>query len=198
MSATLIVFTRLPEPGRTKTRLAGALGDEGAAELHREMAERTLAVACKSAAVAGARLEIHHTGDAEAMRRWLGDDLYYRPQVAGDLGRRMAVALAAGAPAVLVGTDCPDLTPAILAGAFAALADHDLVLGPAFDGGYYLIGLREPRPELFAGIAWGTDRVLAGTLAIAGDLGLTVAQLEPLADIDRPEDLDRLRTLERG
>jgi rSAM/selenodomain-associated transferase 1 len=90
---------------------------------------------------------------------------------------------------VLIGTDCPGLSANLLTRAFDLLAKHDLVLGPALDGGYYLIGLNRPAPALFSDITWGATNVLAVTLDRAASLHLTVAQLEPLSDVDRPEDL---------
>jgi hypothetical protein len=133
------------------------------------------------------------------MARWLGPQWTYRGQGEGDIGARMARALAEafaeGAPAaVLVGTDIPDLSGAILAEAFQRLADHDIVIGPAADGGYYLIGLRRERfaelaPLLFQGIAWGGENVLRDTLSALAPSGVAVHLLPMLRDIDRPEDL---------
>ena len=90
---------------------------------------------------------------------------------------------------VLIGSDCPEITAPVLSSAFSLLTAHDLVLGPARDGGYYLIGLTAPYPELFQDMPWGTDAVLAQTQIRAARLGLRTALLEPLTDIDRPEDL---------
>ena len=194
-SRTLIVFTRLPEPGRTKTRLIPALGAEGAAELQRAMSVHTLIRARRAARNLRLTLEVHHAGgEPEAFHDWLGPDLSYRPQAAGDLGQRMAeacsTALADGASSVVVvGTDCPELDEAVLDQAFAELERSDVVLGPARDGGYYLIGLRRAHPELFEGISWGTETVLAETLAAAARMGLEVGRLATLSDVDLPEDL---------
>jgi hypothetical protein len=90
---------------------------------------------------------------------------------------------------VLIGTDCPDLNNQLISQAFDSLKSHDLVLGPARDGGYYLIGLRRLIPELFAEITWSTAEVLSQTQSIAQNLELTIAYLPLLSDIDRPEDL---------
>jgi hypothetical protein len=107
-------------------------------------------------------------------------------QVGEDLGRRMRHARAArDLPTVIIGADCPQLTGDHLRRAFAALSDHDMVIGPATDGGYYLIGGAIPD----ASIDWGTDRVLQQTLDWAKEHGLSVAMLDELADVDRPEDL---------
>lgn len=191
----LIVFTRFPEPGKTKTRLIPALGPEGAAELQRMMTEHFTAQARRFAEGRDTAIEIRHAGGgADRMARWLGSDFVFRAQSDGDLGRRMLSAFrgafAAGADrAVTAGADCPLITPEILRQAFDRAADHDLVLGPSRDGGYYLIGLRRAIAELFEGIAWGTGEVFDRTMAIAKSMGLSVALLETLDDVDRPEDL---------
>jgi rSAM/selenodomain-associated transferase 1 len=138
------------------------------------------------------------------MKAWLGLDWIYEPQGPGDLGERMAAATALAdggekgvGSVVLIGSDCPFIKPKHLKEALAALEEeeggeeggNDLVLGPAKDGGYWLIGLRRPCPELFQGVDWGTGRVLEQTLAIAAGLGMKVKLLEALHDMDRPEDL---------
>ncbi len=189
----LYLFTRYPSPGATKTRLIPALGAAGAARLHRRLVQRTLSSLRRLQRKSGVDCRVRYTGtDATGMESWLGLGWLCEPQGEGDLGQRMAAAIAEGAtdgPVVLIGSDCPDLTVDHLQAAFSALEQHDLVLGPATDGGYWLIGLRRPCPELFVGVEWGTERVLARTLVIAADLGLRVRQLEPLRDIDRPADL---------
>ncbi len=196
----LVVFSRFPEPGKTKTRLIPALGAGGAAELQRRMAEHTLRRARHLAAGRGVSLEVRFDGGSRGlMQRWLGADLAYRLQGAGDLGERMARALrdafrAGVQAAVIVGTDCPGLSVDIMETAFDALTENDLVLGPATDGGYYLIGLRGTASEvalrrIFEGVKWGTSEVLDRTLGIAGEIGISSRLLPPLDDVDRPEDL---------
>ncbi len=190
----LIVFTRYPEPGKTKTRLIPDLGPEGAARLHRDMTCHTLAHA-RRLVRRRASLTVDFAGGHTALlREWLGPDLEYRPQGAGDLGERMARAFRKAFQegmdrVVIIGTDCPGLTVDSLHKAFNALQGHDLALGPATDGGYYLIGLRRPTPDLFVGIPWGTGAVLEETLAAARGLDLSVANLPTLTDVYRPEDL---------
>ena len=125
----------------------------------------------------------------------VGRDLDYVIQEEGDLGARMRQAFQKGfrqgwKQVVLIGSDLPDLTPAILRESFERLTDHDLVLGPARDGGYYLIGLKADCPELFGNsMIWGTQEVLKNTLITADQLGLKTALLTRLRDVDRPEDL---------
>ncbi|MBI5488040.1 MAG: TIGR04282 family arsenosugar biosynthesis glycosyltransferase [Deltaproteobacteria bacterium] len=194
-ASTLIILTRYPVPGRVKTRLIPALGAERAAALHGELARLTLAAAREARASAGCAVEVHHDGgDVAAMAAWLGDDVAFEPQVDGDLGRRLRYAAESALArrpgrVVLVGSDCPQLEARHLVDAFAALATSGVVLGPARDGGYYLIGLSRSAPELFDGIPWGTDRVLARTLEVIRSTGCSVLLLDPLADIDEPDDL---------
>lgn len=192
----LIIFTRYPEPGKTKTRLIATLGAEGAATLQRQMTENTISQVRKLLQQRPLVGEIHFAGGNQSlMAQWLGSDLVYQPQGSGDLGERMARALStafsSGAEsAVIIGTDCPGLSAAIIAKAFNYLHyDCDLVLGPALDGGYYLLGLGRFVPELFTGISWSTAEVLSQTANIAKQLNLSVAYLPQLADVDRPEDL---------
>jgi hypothetical protein len=194
--ALIIVFTRYPEPGLVKTRLIPSLGPEGACGLHRRLTEKTLEQVRMLQGRLGLRAEVHFAGgNKTAMREWLGTGWPYVAQAEGDLGRRMHQALLgafhqAHTRVLLIGTDCPGLTPRLLQEALERLAENDLVLGPARDGGYYLIGLNAPQPGLFPpDMPWGTDRVLRETLEAAARQGLQVALLETLGDIDRPEDL---------
>ncbi|MDH4332132.1 MAG: TIGR04282 family arsenosugar biosynthesis glycosyltransferase [Desulfobulbaceae bacterium] len=196
--ARLILFTRYPVPGRTKTRLIPALGAEGAAGLQRRMSETLIAHMAQFAHNYPVTPEIRFTdGNQEAMQNWLSSDIPCVAQGDGNLGDRLrrafAQAFAQGVGRVVViGADCPGLSPALFAQAFNALARQDLVLGPARDGGYYLLGLRRPAPSLFSDIPWGSGEVLAATLKQAQALNLTTHFLEALADVDRPEDLRHL------
>lgn len=191
----VIVFTRYPEPGKTKTRLIPALGPEGAATVQRQMTEHTLARIRELAKKRSVSVEVRYEGGSRRlMRRWLGQDLSYCRQGGGDLGARLnrafCDAFAAGMERVVImGADCPGLTGEIIERALAALEQSDVVLGPALDGGYYLIGLRRPIPDLFANVSWGTAEVLEQTRRIINRIGLSSVLLEPLGDVDRPEDL---------
>ncbi|MCA1993701.1 MAG: TIGR04282 family arsenosugar biosynthesis glycosyltransferase, partial [Coleofasciculus sp. S288] len=166
----LIVFTRYPEPGKTKTRLIPLLGAEGAAKLQRRMTEHTLTQVKELQASYPVSVEVHFSGGTQQlMQDWLSCEFVYREQSQGDIGQRMASAFQTSFTAgmtrvVIIGIDCPDLKAQLMAKAFYAIAQHDLVLGPAEDGGYYLIGLRRMIPELFTGIRWSTAEVLPQTL----------------------------------
>ncbi len=181
------LFTRFPEPGRAKTRLIPALGAAGAAALHRRLTERTLA----TLRATGLPVEVWGTGaPAEAFAAWLGEATAIRMQDGGDLGRRMARALDP-APAVVVGSDLPGLAPSHIMAAARLLAEGSVALGPAEDGGYYLIGLTAPAPFLFDAMTWSTDQVLAETLRRLQADGRPYGLLPRLADLDRPADLAR-------
>jgi rSAM/selenodomain-associated transferase 2/rSAM/selenodomain-associated transferase 1 len=191
----LILFTRYPVPGRVKTRLIPALGPEGAARLQRRLTLCALRSAEALRARCGVEIEIYFEGASESsMRHWLGDRFNFWPQSEGDLGQRIAVAFEnsfreGSRATIIIGADCPELTHDILSEAFERLHQHPVVLGPAKDGGYYLIGLRQPIAQLFRGIEWGASTVLAGTLQILERHGIRPFLLGALNDIDRPEDL---------
>jgi rSAM/selenodomain-associated transferase 2/rSAM/selenodomain-associated transferase 1 len=196
----LIVFTRYPAPGRTKTRLIPHLGAEGAADLQRRMTEYILSQIRNLNTTRPVSIEIRYEGgNQQLMEDWLGSDYIYSPQSTGDLDRRMGRAFEAAfisgiAAAVIIGSDVPGISLEILHQAFNSLQNEDLVLGPANDGGYYLIGLKQSTfnralPQLMTNISWGSQSVLDQTVKIAERMGLKYTVLEKLADVDRPEDL---------
>ena len=191
----LIIFTRYPEPGKTKTRLIPVLGPENAAKLQRQMTEYTLMQSRKLERDLPVLITVYFTGGTQKlMAEWLGTDISYQPQSEGNLGKRMYAAFAQAfltgmERVIIIGIDCPDLTSSVLAEGFNALQENDLVLGPAEDGGYYLIGLRSLIAELFGEIKWGTAEVLAKTKKIGNQLNLNIHYLRVLNDVDLPEDL---------
>jgi len=202
-SQHLLLFTRYPQPGKVKTRLIPRLGPQGAATLHARLTEQLIRKTAEPLRQSGeAAPHICWCGGSEAaMRAWLGDTWPLLPQQGRTLGERIEHAFAhawrhGAERALLIGSDCPDLTAEHLRSGFALLAEgQELVLGPAADGGYYLIGLRATTKEqtsLFVGIDWGTERVLAQTLRRAAQARLAYALLPELHDIDRPEDLAHL------
>ncbi|MBR9985358.1 MAG: TIGR04283 family arsenosugar biosynthesis glycosyltransferase [Desulfosarcina sp.] len=181
----------------TKTRLIPALGPAGAAALQQRLAEKTVATARQAAMRIGARLVFcHDGGNAQQLCRWLGGrPIRYLAQAAGDLGRRMHLAMqrafdVGARRVVLVGTDIPGLTAEMLAEAFSALHEKDLVFGPSIDGGYWLVGMAKPA-NIFAGIVWSQPDVLEKSLAVARKKGMTSHLLAPLNDLDTPDDLAR-------
>ncbi len=185
----LVLFTRFPEFGKTKTRLIPYLGAEGATQLQKEMTEHTVRQARK----VDAEIEIRYTGGSlEKMKAWLGDDLGYTDQGEGDLGERMERTFSdhfkeGAEQVIIIGSDCPSNHRENIKKAFLSLESIDCVIGPAHDGGYYLVGLSKPASQLFQGIDWGEATVLAQTLSAASSL--SVHQLKVLHDVDLPEDL---------
>ena len=199
-SEHLLVFAREPVLGRVKTRLAAGISPEAALAVYRELLALTATAVTVAQVPATVWLAEAPTAPADPARprpEWPG--LPWRVQPAAEsLGDRMAhafaEAFAAGATrVVIIGTDCPDLSAGLLRRAFDQLTDHDLVVGPADDGGYYLLGLRAPQPALFANKEWSSATVLLHTLADAARLGLRVFQLPMLHDVDSAVDLARWR-----
>ncbi len=202
MADHLLILARHPVLGQAKTRLARAIGPAAALRVYRELLARTRAAAAGVAATKTLWLAGEPPAGGPAFADWAG--CAQRPQPPGDLGQRLhaafAAAFAAGATAaVVVGTDCPELTAAHLQDAFRRLAAHaDVVVGPALDGGYYLLGTRALVPDFFVDKPWSTPAVLAATLADAHRLGLRVAQLPALADVDTADDLAAWRARAAG
>jgi rSAM/selenodomain-associated transferase 1 len=201
-NAALVIFAKAPIAGQVKTRLCPPLTHDEAATLHGsfviDMLERTKVAAIKLKlpidrylACAPSSTLVFFQIMEERQSVKLID------QVGDDLGARMQQAFSTlfgrGYQRVfIVGTDVPSLPLDHYKQALALLDTHEVVLGPALDGGYYLIGLKQPRPELFAGIAWSTNRVLAATQEKAASLGLKVALIPSWRDVDSIDDLQAL------
>ena len=189
-SERLIVFVKAPRTGCVKTRLARTIGDEAACAAYRRLVEMVLESVSDFRGV-----ELRFApDDAEAeIRSWLCPGWEARPQREGNLGERLqsafADAFAAGATrVVIIGSDCPEVTGADVHEAWDQLRSADVVIGPAVDGGYWLIGLRQERPEIFSGITWSSENVLAETLQRARAAGLRIQLLRILADVDTEKD----------
>lgn len=187
----------MPRLHAVKTRLAAVLGPDRALDTHRLLLTRTLSIVARVEAETRL-LQIAGTDDAgECAHLAAHFGLQLAPQSEGGLGERMAAALdealLSHARAVLIGSDCPVLEPSDLEAAFASLDAADLVLSPAEDGGYALIGASRPGLPVFDGVAWGTDQVLPQTLARAAAAGLRIRQLRTLWDVDTLKDWERWR-----
>ncbi len=211
-SDSLILLARPPVPGRVKTRLIPALGEDGAALLYEAFLADAAGVA---RAARRARVSVslsaewalgeetqggQFIGGAPPFGEWLPGPFLHRAQTGADLGARMAAAmgrrLAWGGSAVLMGTDLPDLPPEIPLEAFSALermGKNGAVLGPAADGGYYLIGLGRPAADSFTGHVWGSGRVLETTRNALAAQGFSVHLLPEWRDVDGPDDLAALK-----
>ena len=182
-----IVVCKAPQLGRVKTRLAAEIGDERALTVYRELLRITLTAVASPAWDVVIVLD----GDASCM-----PPHPYRciPQRGNDLGERIVHAMhdvGVYDRYAVIGSDTPTMTTQHIANAFAALDTHHVVIGPALDGGYWLIGMREPHAHLFADIPWSTDRVLTRTRERCEEHARTIALLETLSDIDVREDLER-------
>jgi rSAM/selenodomain-associated transferase 1 len=196
----ILVFAKAPIPGKAKTRLIPALGMEGAAELHAQLVLQTLDRICKPG---GTPVELWCTPTLEHdfFRACASEyDLQLKSQRGEDLGARMYSAfestLTTCSWAILLGTDCPDLNYSDIQKAIELLHNgNDAVIGPAHDGGYYLLGLRQPLRKLFADLPWGTDKVWDVTRKHLERLGCRYATLRVQHDLDRPEDLQRFPEL---
>lgn len=191
----ILVFVRAPQPGLVKTRLAAAVGDQAALRIYRRLAEHTLAEV-RALAAEDVAVRVHYApADAEdEVRAWLGAGPLYLPQADGDLGVRMKDAFArafADGPerVVIVGSDLPEVSASLLRRAFELLDAEPAVIGPARDGGYYLLGLRGMIDGIFGGIEWSTSRVLLATLERFSAAGVEPAALEVLSDVDTVDDL---------
>jgi rSAM/selenodomain-associated transferase 1 len=195
----VIVFARAPRPGATKTRLIPALGPDRAAALYQCFLLDVLStVSTLDAHIIAAAAEPQDALEITALASRVCPQAEVTVQAGADLGGRIAAAveqaLAQGhRPAIVLGSDAPTLPAGLIARAIELAGRHDVVLGPCFDGGYYLIGLRAPADSLLADIRWSTGDVLRQTVDRAGSLGLSVALLEPWYDVDTPEDLRLLR-----
>lgn len=195
----LIVFLKVPRRGQVKTRLAAALGDEAALAVYRQLLTSVLDTIASLESV-----ELRFTPDEAGseispLRRH--EHWTLCPQQNGDLGARLVRAFAESFHAgcrrvVVIGSDCPAVTLDDVHVAHSAIADHDLVLGPACDGGYWLIGLRSSCPELFSEMPWGTSSVFDETMRRARALNLKVRILRTLSDVDTADDWQRF--LARG
>ena len=196
MTTSLVIFARSPVPGAVKTRLQSRYTPDQAAAIYRAFIKDTVDAARK-ANVDGRFVACDPPGAEAELSDLAGPGWVLFPQVCADLGERMYRAarhcfdLGAGR-VVIVGTDVPSLPPRRIDGAFNLLAEHEIVLGPSVDGGYYLVGLSTPIREIFRDIDWSTEHVLAQTLERARALRLTVGILPSWYDVDTPEQLDHL------
>ncbi len=187
------VFVKAPVAGRVKTRLAADIGPVLAAELYRRLGRQV--VAATIAATHRTVVWYAPRAGGRLVRAWLDglDVSRFHRQSGRDLGRRLHAAFArhfsrGAGRVVIIGSDCPDVDRWLIGDAFTALDRHDMVLGPALDGGYYLIGMRAPHDALFQRIPWSTAAVLQLTLDRARQLGLNTALLPTLRDVDTAGD----------
>ena len=201
MKKALAIFAKRPVPGAVKTRLVPPFTPEEAAELYRCMLQDTIA---KASSLPGITPHVFCADPADIdWFRSLAGDMRCLPQEGTDLGERMAncfrTLLACFDAAAIVGSDSPDLPAGFIDAAFARLVTGtEAVFGPSEDGGYYLVAMGRPYPELFSRIAWSSEQVLAQTLARAGEMGIGVELLPEWYDVDTAADLERPDLLAGG
>ena len=191
----IIIFAKFPAHGMAKTRLQPALGIEGAANMARQLLLHSI----EQAVATGFSVEMC-VSPAPSDPCWqtlnLPESLLWSKQTDGDLGTRMLTAsqnaLQSFDKVLLIGSDCPDLTSQRIQSAAQQLEQHDIAMIPAFDGGYVLLGFKQVEAQLFANMRWSVRDVAAVTQQRVKDLNWSLALLEPLPDIDEPEDLQYL------
>ncbi|MBA4147657.1 MAG: TIGR04282 family arsenosugar biosynthesis glycosyltransferase [Verrucomicrobia bacterium] len=188
----LFIFLKAPRPGQVKTRLAASIGAEAAQRAYKTMVEHLLANLRGLTAV---QLRFSPEDAEHELRAWLGRGFEYRWQGNGNLGERLQKAFQEGFEegnerVTIIGSDCPYITSEDIEAAFESLKTNDVVLGPANDGGYWLIGLREVQACLFQDIPWSTEAVLETTLKRIVDARLSHQCLRSLSDIDNEKEWD--------
>lgn len=191
MTDLLLIFIKNPQLGKVKTRLARSVGDEQALKIYKKLLELTRTATLETSV----RRWLFYSDFVEKRDGWRAADFDKKVQTGGDLGERMKnafrEAFAAGArQVVIIGSDCPEISPKILQEAFEKLkyGAVEVVVGPAPDGGYYLLGTNSFFPEIFENIEWSTERVLPTTLQIAQKFGRKIHLLPELSDVDTEED----------
>jgi rSAM/selenodomain-associated transferase 1 len=193
------LLAKYPEPGLVKTRLASVVGVGRAADIYKTVAEKVFRQTRPGRGEYERVIFYSPLWGEGRFEDWLpGEDL--RPQRGDDIGEIMASALgdllSSGATAaVIAGVDIPDLERGIVRDAFAALEGRDIVIGPALDGGYYLIGMKSLRHEIFQCVSWSTEKVFHETVGTIERLGLRYSTVTPLSDLDRMEDIRKFEDL---
>jgi rSAM/selenodomain-associated transferase 1 len=197
----LLFFIKNPEKGKVKTRLASAIGDRMAVKLYKRFLLEMLFTLNRGTFLF--YLCYSPESPLSDLKDWLGDHYLYMPQAGENLGERMKNGFVEAISmnfkrVVLIGSDIPDLPLEFIEEAFTSLREKDVVIGPSFDGGYYLIGFKDKTfsPRVFEGIRWSTESVFEKTLELLTQEGLTVHTLQPLRDIDTVGDL-RIRELRK-
>ncbi len=199
MQGIILLFTKYPQPGISKTRLIPAVGAEKAAEIQHHMTKKVLGNISHITEELPCKFAIYHDGGtSKLMAEWLGEKYRFTQQIQDDLGKRMESAIADHLrryeAIIIIGSDCPDIDDSILHQAFIVLKSHQVVIGPAYDGGYYLIGVQGDidlniLSHLFSDIQWGSEEVLSQTIARVEQKNISYQLLKKLHDIDTPADL---------
>ena len=187
MNKALIIFIKNAVAGKVKTRLAQGIGEEMALKYYKALLNHTRTVAEE----VDAMRYLYYSESVEKNDRWDSDRFIKRTQEGADLGARMYKAFqeVKEVKKIIIGSDCPQITTLDLEQAFDSLDHHELVIGPANDGGYYLLGVKEVYKELFLDMEWSVESVFKETKERANNLNLKVKILRELVDLDTVEDL---------
>lgn len=186
----LIIFYKNPHAGKVKTRLAATVGDDKALSIFQKLALHTKNISANL----GMDKIVFYSDAIDLMDIWPNATYLKAMQQGEDLGERMKNAFIAGfetgyASICIIGTDCYELSEQVIRHAFETLQSVDAVVGPARDGGYYLLGMNEPHSSIFDNKEWSTDTVLQDTLADFNELGLRYVKMQELRDVDTEDDL---------
>lgn len=194
-NSVIIIFAKLPVPGKVKTRMAADLGNDFAVTFYKNCAEHIFSEVSQLKKYGiDCYLFYGIDDDVSKIKKWVNKKFIYNPQVEGDLGNKMSSAFqnvfAHGKnKVIIIGTDIPDISKEIILNAFEALEKNDMVISPAHDGGYYLLGMKKYMPELFHDIEWSTEEVFKKTINKAEQLSLKITNADKLIDIDDKYDL---------
>lgn len=191
-NSALIVFVKNPILGKVKTRLAKDVGDEQALAIYERLLEHTESVVRNTAV----DKYVFYSDKVDELDIWPADIYNKTLQVGSELGQRMLNAFDelfddSYKKVVIIGSDCAEITPEIIEAAYVCLDKTDMVIGPANDGGYYLLGMNKTHQELFEGVEWGASTVLATTMDIARTKGLSCSTLQQLSDVDELVDVPK-------
>jgi uncharacterized protein len=189
-ACAVIIFVRHPQLGRVKTRLASTMGDEKAMAIYKILLQHTYSLIQNSTIP----VYVYYTDNIVQDDLWQGKNIIKKQQNGTDLGSRISNAFshvfAAGhQKVIIIGSDCYELTAPVLIAAFNTLEQKDAVIGPAADGGYYLLGLKKMLPAVFENIRWSTDSVKDETINILKEHNYTFSLLQTLTDVDEEKDL---------
>lgn len=192
----LIVFVKNPVEGQVKTRLAAEVGNEKALSVYNQLMEHTRQVAMES----DADVHVFYSDYVDQDDHWLQTDFSKHQQEGEDLGSRMLNAFKTMdnlgyQKKIIIGSDCPEITAEIINDAFSRLDEYDFVLGPALDGGYYLLGMQEILDEVFREISWSSDQVFDQTIATLQNVGMVWYEMPMLSDVDKEDDLPKMRKI---
>ncbi len=187
----LIIFIKNPVAGKVKTRLAATIGNQRALGVYLNLMQHTRDVAL----AASVNRHLFYDQELNTEDAWSNQDFIKDVQVSGDLGKRMEAAfrtvLSRNSKAVIIGSDCPEITPEIIASAFNRLDLADIVIGPTYDGGYYLLGMKTLHTELFTEMTWSTETVYTDTINRIKAKGLLYSVCPTLSDMDNEDDLNK-------